>query len=467
MSMGRTIALARMLSPAAFGLAGIALLLLSSAETITRRNLKAALVQKKGDIRPYLDTAWTMGIVVSGMLAGLMFLVAPLVAGFFHAPEATWVIRVLGLTVLIRELSNIGVVYFEKDLQFHRRFAYQATAMAIEVTVALSLAFTLRNVWAIVLGSVAGSVAQVVVSYAVHPYRPRVRLDIARAVEILRFSRWVVGSSMLVYVVLNLDALIVGRLLGVVYLGFYKMAHSLARVLNVEFAGAISDVAFPAFSRLQGEAARLRSAFLRTAQWTALLMLPFAAGAVVLGHDFVMIVLGEKWLPMVATLQLLAVWGTVWSLGLNFGALYQAVGRPWLGVRHQLVRAAAVIVLVYPMTSRWGMEGAAAGMLAGALVAFPIGLRQAAGAADCSVRAYLKSMVVPGAAALAMAGILAGIRSAISPTPSLAGLAALLAAGTATYAGAVMLLDHVFGAGIGPTLLRTLRAHSAHGPAQR
>lgn len=465
MSLGRTVVLARLLSPTAFGLAGVALLCLSSAETITRRNLKAALIQKKGDIREYLDTAWTLGVIVSGTLAALLFLAAPLVAGFFRAPEATWVVRVLALTLAIREASNVGVVYFEKDLDFRKRFVYQASAMAIEVAVAIALAFVLRNVWAIVYGAVAGSVAQVALSYVVHPYRPRLRLDLARAAEIYRFSRWVIGSSTLVYLVLNLDTMIVGRVLGVIYLGFYKMAQSLSRVVNVDLAGAISDVAFPTFARLQADAARLRAAFLRTAQWTALVMLPFAAGAVVLGPDFVRTVLGENWMPMAASLQLLALWGSVWSLGLNFGALYQAVGRPSLGVRHQLIRVVAALVLVYPMTRLWGMEGAAAGMLAGALIAFPVGLRQATDAVGCSVAAYLKSMAVPAAGSLALAGLLFGVKAAFVAEPTLIVVAALGMVGAVAYAAAVLLLDRIFGAGIGPALLRMLRPSGAQARA--
>ena len=117
MAFSRTVILARLLAPDDFGLMGIALLMLSLLTIFTQTGFDSALVQRKGDIQPYLDTAWTVRLVRGALLALLLVLAAPLLASFFNAPAATQIIRVMAISAFLSGLVNIGVVYFEKELQ--------------------------------------------------------------------------------------------------------------------------------------------------------------------------------------------------------------------------------------------------------------------------------------------------------------------------------------------------------------
>jgi lipopolysaccharide exporter len=86
LSTVRTIVLARILIPEDFGLMGIALLAMALLETFTQTGFRRALIQRTGDIRPYLDTAWTMGLLRALLLAGVLALAAPWLASFFGDP---------------------------------------------------------------------------------------------------------------------------------------------------------------------------------------------------------------------------------------------------------------------------------------------------------------------------------------------------------------------------------------------
>jgi len=91
----RTIVLARVLAPSDFGLMGIALLAMSALETFTQTGFQAALIQKKGDIRDYLDTAWTISALRGLALFAVLYLAAPYIALFFNTPAATPIMRVI------------------------------------------------------------------------------------------------------------------------------------------------------------------------------------------------------------------------------------------------------------------------------------------------------------------------------------------------------------------------------------
>ncbi|MBI4219433.1 MAG: polysaccharide biosynthesis C-terminal domain-containing protein, partial [Chloroflexi bacterium] len=160
-------------------------------------------------------------------------------------------------------------------------------------------------------------------------------------------------------------------------------------------------------------------------------------------------------------MQQLAVWGSVWSLGLNLGTLYQAVGKPALGSRHQLVRVDVALALVYPMALKWGMAGAAAGMLMSAVIAFPVGVRQATDALGCPMSAYFKSLVVPALGSMVMAGVLLGSRRMAPDEPTLVVVLVLIAIGGLAYLASLLVLDRMFRTGIGDSVVRTVKAGRA------
>jgi len=155
--LARLVIIARILSPNDFGLMGIALLAMATLETFSQTGFQQALIQKKEDIKSYLDAAWTVLIVRGFILFAILYLVAPYVAIFFNVPEAKPIIQVIGFSVLLQAVTNIGVIYFQKELEFNKQFIYQFAGTLADFIIAVSAVLILRNVWALVFGMLAGS----------------------------------------------------------------------------------------------------------------------------------------------------------------------------------------------------------------------------------------------------------------------------------------------------------------------
>lgn len=361
----RTIVLARLLAPTDFGLFGIALLALSSLEAFSQTGFNKALIQKKGDTTGYLDTAWTVQVTRGAMLAATLFILSPLVASFFKAPEAKPILQVIALSILLQGFTNIGVIFFQKNLEFHRQFAYMFSGTFVNLIVAISATFLLRSVWALVLGHLAGSFLQMAVSYSIHPYRPRLRLDRQKLSELYLFGRWVLGSSILGFLAVQADDIFVGKFVGITALGMYQMAFRLSNLAATEITGVISQVTFPAYSKLQSDIPKLREAFLKTFEATSMAVLPITAAVLLLAPDFTRIFLGEKWMPMVPALQLLSVSGFILSLLAACGPLVLSVGQPEVGFWVNIIRVGVMAVLIYPLTLNFGIVGTAGAALAG------------------------------------------------------------------------------------------------------
>ena len=112
----RTIILARLLVPEDFGLLGIAMLAISTLDAFSQTGFQSALIQRKGNVRAYLDVAWTVLAVRGVVLFLMLFAAAPMAAKFFHSPQATAVIMVIAINMLLTGFGNIGVVFFQKEL---------------------------------------------------------------------------------------------------------------------------------------------------------------------------------------------------------------------------------------------------------------------------------------------------------------------------------------------------------------
>lgn len=450
----RTVVLARLLAPEDFGRFGIALLALSALETLSQTGISAALVHRRGELSEYLDTAWTLGLLRSAAIAALLLAGGPTVADFFGEPGAGVYVQALAAAVLLQGAANVGVVRFQRDLEFGRRFWYLLSGTATDLAVSLLVAFLTGSAWALVAGLVAGSAARMVASYVLHPYRPRPSLDSQRAKELLVFGRWVFASGILIYLITQGDDILVGRLLGVTALGLYQMAYLLANLPATQITHVVSEVAFPVYASIHADPDALRAAFLRTLRAAFGATLPLAVIIVGLAPEGVAVVLGDDWAPAVAPLRILALLGVLRAIGAAQGALYQGAGAPREDTVIAAIHLAALAALVLPLIERWGIAGAAAASVAAMVPAQLYGVSRVTRLLRCSAGAYAGALVPALPPAAAAAAVVAAAKYAL-PSPT----AILFVGGPAAGVAAALLLL--------PVLRELGTAQSAPGTAAR
>ncbi|OQX54725.1 MAG: hypothetical protein B5M53_05600 [Candidatus Cloacimonas sp. 4484_209] len=367
-SLIRLVILARILSPNDFGLMGIALLTMATLDTFSQTGFQQALIQKKEDIKPYLDSAWTVLILRGFILFAILFFIAPYAAAFFNAPEAKPIIQVIGFAVLFQAFTNIGVIYFQKELEFNKQFIYQISGILADFIVAISAALILKSVWALVFGLLAGNAARCYVSYLIHPYRPKFDFHLGKAKELFSFGKWILGSSILIFLLTQGDDIFVGKLLGTTALGLYQLAYRISNMPATEYSHLIATVMFPAYSKLQDNLSKLKEAYLKVLQLTAFFSIPIAGMIFIIALDFTRIFLGNKWMPMVPAMQVLALYGMLRAIGATTGVVFMAVGRPEIRTKIQFAQLALLAVLIYPLTIYWGIVGASIAVTADALI---------------------------------------------------------------------------------------------------
>ena len=391
----RVIFLARLLAPDDFGTLGIALLTISALEHFSQTGFNAALIQKEGDAKAHLNAAWTINGLRGTILCLLLVAAAPYVASFFNEPAAENIVRVVAFTVFIQGWANIGRVYFDKELEFNKKFAYEVGGAVTDLTVAIFMALILRNVWALVFGLLAGEIVRFILSCLLHPYRPRLSRDLTKARELFSFGKWILASSLLLFFINEGDDFFLGKVLGVTALGFYQMAYKISNLPATQITQVISQVTFPAYSKLQGNLPKLREAYLKVLKLTAFMSFPLAAGIAVLAPEFTRLFLTEKWMPMVPAIQLLAILGLSRSVSATTGPLFQGMGRPDIASKLQLVRLIVMASLIYPFTTLWDIEGTALAVVVGALAVDPVAIYLAARVTQSKIKAITPILGLP------------------------------------------------------------------------
>jgi O-antigen/teichoic acid export membrane protein len=356
--LARLMILARLLTPDDFGLLAIAAVALGVFVTLTDFGMIPALVQQSHVDERHYNSSWTVGILRAITIAGVVFLLAPIIAGFFAEPRATNILRLLALQPLMEAAASIKVADLNRNLRF-RELALMGVAVAlIDLLVAMSLAGSF-GVWALVAASLSGAATHVVLSYFFAPYRPRLSMSSDATRSLLRFGRWIFLRGLITVAGGALLQLLISRKLGTAALGLYFMAGKIAFLPHEIGNQVVGSVAFPLYSRLQSDTHRTAEAFRAIFLGMSIVFLPIYALIIALTPSLVQEVLGVRWTGTEPLIQTLALVGILGLFGDAVGPVLQGLGRPNRVVVLGVVQSLIILLFVWNLEGRYGVVSVA------------------------------------------------------------------------------------------------------------
>jgi len=460
-----TLVLARLLTPADFGLVAMATAVVALIELMSAFGFDVALIQRRDVTRAHYDTAWTFNVLFGVAIALLLLLLAWPAAAFYREPRLTLILPVLAFASLVQGCENVGTVAFRKEMDFRREFRFLAVKRVVAFAATMTLAFTLRNYWALVGGIVLGKVLGVVVSYVVHPYRPR--LSLASRRDLMGFSQWLFANNLVNFLNNRGSDFILGRTLGAGPLGIFSLAYEVATMPSTELVAPLNRAALPGYARVAHDAARTRETFLSVVGMIVLLVFPVGAGLAAVASPAVRLLLGPQWLAAIPLIQVLAVCGAISALQSNLVQVLLALGRSRVITFITATIVAVLLPGLWLVSSLYGLAGVAWLYLGCTLAAIPLVHAVFFRIACLPVADYLRRLWRPLVAAIVMGIAVTQLRAALVAFDPAVGAAIELVAGVATgvvlYPVVLILLWLAAGrpAGTEATVLRTLRARLA------
>lgn len=457
LSLVRVTILARLLSPDAFGLFGMVLLTLATIRTFTKTGFNEALIQDPDDRPEDLDTIWVVHLLRGLAIGGIVFAAAPLVARFFEEPGVVPLLRAVAAAVVLKGAANPGATLLQKHLNLQKDFVWQLGSGLLNTGVALLVAALYGSVWALVAGYLAGAVAKTALSYWVHPYRPSLAFRRESFERLFSFGKWLLGSSVLVFLLNQGDDLFVGKVVGASALGLYQMAYRVSNLPTTEIQKVIARVTFPAYAKIQEDLATLRRAYLDVIRTIAVLSFPLGTLIAVQAELLTGVVFGDQWLPMVPALQILCLWGVIRSIGATTGPVLMARGRPDVLTKVQAFKLAVLAASIVPLTDLWGIAGTAVAVVLAAFAANPIIDWIVIQEIEASVWSFLRPLAVPTAGCLALAVTCRVGSSVLTGLGELPVLVTSSLLGGAAYVAVILFVDKW----TGYKIIDTIRARFA------
>ena len=304
---GISIAIARILDPRDFGIMGIATMLVFYMNSITNFGFNRALIHRKEMKKEHVDTVFTIDLVISLLLTSVVIVFAWSISEFFGTPELTAVLPVLSCVFLITTFYQMPVTLYKRQLDFKIVALIDFYRGIIQSLLTLLLALMGFKYWALVIGLIISHLFGMICIMFKSEWRPKVRYRHDAMKDIFDFGAWNFLRAQLFHINEYADKFIIGKFLGPVFLGFYEKAFSTVALQKNSLTVQIDSVMFASFSRVQGESIKIKKYIKKAIIVTSLITVPINTGLFLLSSYFVLLLLGEKWAPMIVPMQILAV----------------------------------------------------------------------------------------------------------------------------------------------------------------
>ncbi len=367
----KNILAARLLAPQDFGQFGALLLVTSLFEIATTFGVRPIIIQEKKTSHKFLSTAWTISIIRGGLIALAVLISSSFMASFFNDRSLVPLFAVIALVPFIKGFINPGIILLQKELDFSKMAILRGLITLIEFVTTVGAALIIRNVWALLLGFLMAALSETILSFIFSRYRPSLKFDLVKFRSIFNRGKWLTGSSIFNYSATQGDDLLVGRLLGLQNLGFYQLAYKLANLPLTEISDLLSQIVLPIYSKISGDTQRLRRAFLKTTFYSTGLASLLAIFLIIFAQPLVRVVLGERWLPIVPPLRILAIFGVLRSLAENAKPFFFSKGDFKTIAFFDAARTIILAILILPLINYYQISGAALAILISLGVAFP------------------------------------------------------------------------------------------------
>ncbi len=450
-SFGKAIFIAHVFELNDLGIITAAILMMDIMSTFTQTGFEIALIQKKEEITDYLDTAWTASVIKGIILFIILYFSSPLLASFKISedklPLAISVFRVMGLCFILQGFRNIGAVYFNKNLDFHKTFILSVISTLADFILSIGLVILFRSIWGIVTGRLVSVAVNSAGSYVLSDFRPRFHFVISRARELWIFGRWILGQNIIGYFLNMGENFFVWFYLGAEKsLPLYQYACQFSNMPATHITQVISQVSFPAYSKIQNDLPRLRDAYLKVMRVTSFLSFPAAALIFIMGPDFVKLFLPERMHSMVLIVQILALKGLLNSIGSTRGPLFYAMNKVRENWIFQGLRLIVLMITIYPLTKYWGIAGTAVSSVIVALAIRPYIFFYICRLLNCSAWTLLQPSVIPLTASVLMVLFIELVKMALKQNTFIL-FFVLVILGILFYLGVLSLLDRLFKGG--------------------
>ena len=343
------VAIARVLSPADYGIVGMTAIFFAIANTFIDSGFGGALIQKQDRNEDDYSTCFYFNIFVSVVLFGIIYLCSPAIATFYRTPILCDVTRVLSLTIVINSFGISQNAKLTAELKFKAMAMITISSQLATGILGLYMAYTGWGVWALVFQQIFGSLLRLILIECYLKWIPKRRFSKDSFHHLFSFGSKILCSSIINTIYDNIYTLVIGRVFSPKDVGYYNRGNQFASLPANTILGIFMKVAYPLMSEVQNDTDKLRRAYKKFLRVPLFVLWPILFGLMALAKPLILLLLGEKWLPCVPLLQVLCIGFFFDPLThINLNILY-VKGRTDLVLKLELIKKPIAFAILFGM----------------------------------------------------------------------------------------------------------------------
>lgn len=300
-----TVIMARILVPADYGIVAMAFLILGLIQALVDFGATTALLRKNEVTRDEIDSAWTLRVIQGFILGLLLVAIVPLADWYFGEPRLEAVLWILGACVVVSSAGNIGITLAQKEFNFALDFKIQLIHKLVSVVVTVTAGILIPDYRALVIGIVASYVSSLILSYKLHPYRPK--WNTSKIPEIWAVTKWLMFSGIGSFILHKGDELAAGRVGTTAEYGQYNVGADLGQLPVGEVGPAMLRVLLPVLASIKEDIGRTKNAVIKTVSALNTVIWPLGVGFAALAPQATTLILGDKWAESAAFIGAISI----------------------------------------------------------------------------------------------------------------------------------------------------------------
>lgn len=342
--------LARLLTPADFGLLALLVVFSVISETFVNSGFSQAIIRDSKATFADLSSAFFFNLIIAFAVYGILFFASVLIAQFYEEPKLVWLSRFAFLSVIFNGLSIVPNAVFSRQLNFKPQAIATVLAVVVSGLVSVIFAFSGFGVWALAINMVLFSFVRALLLWIQSKWFPGLIMSATSIKKYFRFGGNLLIQGLVDKIVTNVEQLIIGRIYTKIDLGFYSQSKKLDNYLIKTASNVIQTVTYPLLAKIGDDQKRLKEGYRKVLGVNMIWTIPFSFFIFAASENIISTLYGLQWLPAASYFRIWAVISllvSIYSVFLNVFLVKGESGKLLkLSLFRQAIRIFSIIMLI-------------------------------------------------------------------------------------------------------------------------
>lgn len=343
--------IARLVTPYDYGVVAMLTVFLSIAQIFVDSGFSNALIQKKNRTEVDYSTIFYLNLLIGFISYILLYFSSPFIASFYKIEELSFVMRFVGLNLIINAISIIPRIKLTIELDFKTQAIISLIAVIISGLIGIILAYKSFGYWALVFQTLINNSLQSILLIYYGKWYPKRYFSYSSIKELFSFGSKLLISALIDTIYQNIYTLVIGKKFSSKELGFYNRSNTFAAFPFSNLTNIITRVIYPLWCQ---DNINLKHSFIQTLRMSTFIIIPIAIYISCFSHCIISVVLTEAWIPMSPYMKLLSIAYIFYPITAINDNVLKVNGRSDYFMRAEIIKKilGCAILLI---TVKWGV----------------------------------------------------------------------------------------------------------------